>query len=208
VLEVLSLGVFLGLGAGLSVGPIFLTIVAESARSGFLAGLRIIVGSAAADVVLIFPALAASWVLSSVAAAAFWVGIVGGAFFVLLAADAARQSYRLLRQGQVQPIAEKWGFWKGVVGNLANPLTWSFWLLTGTPTMLQANRLAGVVGLVVFTVTWFVVAMAVEAAVGLIAARGGKLVGTRGLAAVNACSAALFLGIAGRLVAGALLGEH
>ena len=198
--EVLWLGLLLGVGSGLSVGPIFLLIVSDAARGGIGSAVRVILGSAAGDIALIFPALAASWMLSAVAAASLWVSVAGAAVFVYLAVGAARQSARLLRGQQAPPPAERWGFWKGVLGNLGNPLAWTFWLATGTPTMLQAGRAAGAAGVAAFTVTWFASAMAIEAGVAVAAARAGRMLGPRGLAAVSGASAALFLGIAARLL--------
>ena len=85
-------------------------------------------------------------------------------------------------------------------GNLANPLSWTFWLATGTPTMLRAQQLAGTPGLVVFTVTWFVVAVALETCVALAVVLSGRVVGGRGLAGFSAVSAAMFVVLAGNLV--------
>jgi threonine/homoserine/homoserine lactone efflux protein len=50
---VLWLGMLLGVGAALSVGPIFVVIVQQAATSGFPASLRVIAGSATADLVLL-----------------------------------------------------------------------------------------------------------------------------------------------------------
>ncbi len=52
VVEVLRLGMLLGVGAALSVGPIFVVIIQQAATSGFGAALRVILGSATAGLVL------------------------------------------------------------------------------------------------------------------------------------------------------------
>ena len=65
VTEVLWLGILLGVGAALSVGPIFVVIIQQAATSGFGAALRVILGSATADLVLLAPALAFAWVIRS-----------------------------------------------------------------------------------------------------------------------------------------------
>src|SRR5215216_4439587 len=62
--EAVGLGVLFGVGAGLAVGPIFVTIVHEALTRGLGASLRVILGSAMADVLLLIPALAASWVFA------------------------------------------------------------------------------------------------------------------------------------------------
>src|SRR4029453_4575095 len=79
------LGMLLGMGAALSVGPIFVVIVQQAATSGFAASLRIILGSATADLLLLLPAFAFAWVIRSLERAALWVGAVGALFLLWLA---------------------------------------------------------------------------------------------------------------------------
>ena len=197
--EILWLGMLLGAGAALSVGPIFVTILNEAATRGFGAAFRVILGSAMADVILLLPALGFAWVIAAVAHATFWVGLVGAVFFAFLAVQAVREALRLWREGRRQE-ARGWAFWKGVTANLANPLTWTFWLATGTPTMMRAQRLGGRTGMVVFTLTWFVVASGLEAVIALAVARSGRRVGRRGQGAFTGLSALLFAVLAGMML--------
>lgn len=193
---VLWLGVLLGFGAALSVGPVFVTIISESATRGFAAGFRIILGSATADVILVVPALAFSWLIGFVAGASVWIGLAGAVFFGYLAVGAIRDARRLWRGGDLpEPVG--WAYGKGVLANLANPLAWTFWLVTGTPAMHQAQAVGGWPGLVLFTVTWFVVASGVEMLFSFAVARSRRLVGARGLAGFGFASGVLFLGLAG-----------
>jgi threonine/homoserine/homoserine lactone efflux protein len=197
---VLWLGMLLGVGAALSVGPIFVVIVQQAATSGFAASLRVILGSATADLLLLLPAFAFAWVIRSLERAALWVGAVGALFLLWLAWQAARDARRLWRGGQLR-VDGRWAFWKGVAGNLANPLTWTFWLATGTPAMLAAQNAGGTAGLVLFTVTWFVVASGLEAVIALAVARSGRRVGPRGQAWLTGISAVAFVCLALTLVA-------
>ena len=201
VTEVLWLGMLLGVGSALSVGPIFVVIVQQAATSGFGASFRVILGSATADLILLVPALAFAWVIRSLDQGALWVGAAGALFLLYLAWQAARDA-RSLWRAQRPPAADgRWAFWKGVAGNLANPLTWTFWLATGTPAMLAARRAAGPAGLVAFTVIWFVVASGLESVIALAVARSQRLVGGRGQAWFTAVSALAFLCLAATLVA-------
>ena len=198
---VVWLGMLLGVGAALSVGPIFVVIVQQAATSGFAASLRVILGSATADLVLLVPALAFAWVIRSLERAALWVGAVGAVFLCWLAWQAARDAVALWREDRRLVADGRWAFWKGVTGNLANPLTWTFWLATGTPAMLAARRAGGMAGLALFTATWFLVASGLEAVIALGVARSGRLVGARGQAWFTAVSAVAFLCLAATLVA-------
>jgi threonine/homoserine/homoserine lactone efflux protein len=201
VLEVLWLGMLLGVGAALSVGPIFVVIIQQAATSGFGAASRVILGSATADLVLLLPALAFAYILRALDRGALWVGTVGALFLLYLAWQAARDAVALWRRDRELEADGRWAFWKGVAGNLANPLTWTFWLATGTPAMLAAHSAGGTAGLVLFTVTWFLVASGLEAVIALAVARSGRRVGPRGQAWLTGISAVAFLGLAATLVA-------
>jgi threonine/homoserine/homoserine lactone efflux protein len=187
-------------GAALAVGPIFVTIIHAAATRGFLSSFRVILGSATADLLLLVPALALSWLLARVGAASAWVGVVGALFFVYLGIGATRDALRLWRGGPEPRASGDWSFWKGVLGNLLNPLTWTFWLATGTPTMLHAYGQAGWPGLVIFTATWFVVASGLEAVIALAVVRSRRLIGARGMALLNGFAATMFLALAAGLI--------
>lgn len=204
MVEILWLGALLGAGAALSVGPVFVTILHQAATRGFGPAFRVILGSATADVLLLLPALAFAWVIAAVARAEFWVGLAGGVFFAVLAVQAAGESVRLWREGEASPV-RSWAFWRGVTANLANPLSWTFWLATGTPTMLRAQAAAGRTGLAAFTVTWFGVACGLEAVIAYAVARTGHRVGRRGQGAFTALSALLFAALAALMLGRSVL---
>lgn len=199
--DALLLGLVFGVGAALAVGPIFVTIIHEAAARGFMSSFKVILGSATADLILLIPALALSWAIARVGAASAWVGAAGALFFVYLGFGAGRDAWRLWRGGELPRAPAGWSFWKGVLGNLLNPLTWTFWLATGTPTMLRAYQQAGWTGLLVFTSTWFVVASGLEAAIALAVVRSRRLVGARGMALLNGFAATMFLALAVGLLA-------
>jgi threonine/homoserine/homoserine lactone efflux protein len=201
--EALALGFLFGIGAALSVGPIFVTIIHESITRGFGSGLRVILGSATADLVLIVPALLATWLIAGAESLSLLIAAIGAAYFLFLAFQATRDARRLWRGGALpDQTSSGWTYAKGVLGNLLNPLSWVFWLATGTPTMVRVDRAAGWPGLVVFTVTWFAVAMLGEAAIALAVAQSRKALSTRTLALVQASSAATFTIVAITLIAG------
>lgn len=124
-----------------------------------------------------------------------WVGAIGSVFFLMLAGQAVRDSHTLWRGATPKPAA-RWSFWKGVVGNLANPLTWTFWLITGTPTMIRARDIGGWTGVAVFTITWFVVASGIEAAIAFVVATSGRHVGSHGQAIFTGLFAIMFTALA------------
>ncbi|HEX3778915.1 MAG TPA: hypothetical protein VHX38_04570 [Pseudonocardiaceae bacterium] len=62
--------------------------------------------------------------------------------------------------------------------------------------MHQARTVGGWPGLVLFTVTWFVVASGVELLFSYAVSRSRRLIGRRGLAGFGFASGVLFLGLA------------
>lgn len=204
--EILWLGLVLGVGAALAVGPIFVIIIQESALRGFGSGARVIIGSAAADVLMLLPALAFTWLLTQVTAASFWVGLIGAGFLVYLAMESARDARRMWQHEHMPDTSAGWSFWKGLLGNLVNPLSWSFWLLIGTPKMLYAYHVAGWPGLVLFNVVWFGAASGLEAVMAMVVARSRRMIGVQVLALLSAVSALLFLALAGHTIVTSVMG--
>src|SRR4029453_1973810 len=121
VTEVLWLGLLLGVGSALAVGPIFVVIVQQAATSGFTASFRVILGSATADLILLVPALAFAWVLRSVDRGALWVGAVGAGFLCWLAWQAARDAVALWREDRRLSCAWPRGVWEGGGGGPGQP---------------------------------------------------------------------------------------
>lgn len=192
----------LGAAAALSVGPIFVTILQQAVTSGFPAGLRVICGSALADLILVIPALVFTWLVATLARAALWTGLAGAIFLAFLAAQAGREARRLWRREAVITPVAGWAMRKGLLGNLSSPATWSFWIAVGTPTMLHAQQAAGTGGLVLFLGVWFVTALGIEAVLAFAVAKSRHRIGPRGLAVLNAGAAAFFLAL------GVLLVQH
>ena len=139
--EVIWLAVLFGGGAALSVGPVFVAILRESVAHGFGAGLRVIMGAATADVVVALPALAFTGVVASITRATGWISLAGAVFLTYLAIMAVRDARRRWR-GVPPAGGDGWGFATGLLANLTNPLSWIFWMSTGTPTMLRAQGAA------------------------------------------------------------------
>jgi threonine/homoserine/homoserine lactone efflux protein len=200
MVSILWLGFLLGVGAALSVGPIFVTIIQEAATRGFDSSFRIIIGSAVADLILLVPALAFTWIIQRVADASFWVSIIGICFFLYLAIEALRDSYRIWTAKHQPAPHNNWSFFKGLFANLANPLTWTFWLAMGTPTMLHTYQQGGWFGLLLFTVTWFVVASGLEAIIAFVIARSRILIGIHGQAVFSGVSSLVFFVLAASML--------
>ena len=200
MIEVLWLGMALGIGQALAVGPVFLTIVQQSAARGMGAGCRVILGTTLCDALLLLPVLLFAEMIGGLGAIAPWLSGLGAFCFIYLGQAAGRDAHGLWRGGSPRSGGTLGPFWQGLVSTLANPVAWALWLAAVAPSLLHAQRIGGRGGLVLFVVAWFAAAVAAQAVVALAAARGAGLLGARGQACVSAVAALLFFGLAGQLM--------
>jgi threonine/homoserine/homoserine lactone efflux protein len=135
--EYLIYGLTLGLGSGISPGPLMALVIAASLRSGLRGGLQVAVAPLLTDVPIVALALL---VISRLPDQALrWIGIVGGLVVAWLGIE-------LLRSGRTaelppsdigtsQPELE---LLRGVLVNFTNPHPYLFWISVGAPTVLDA----------------------------------------------------------------------
>jgi threonine/homoserine/homoserine lactone efflux protein len=200
----LWLGIALGVGQALAVGPVFLAIVQQATARGVGAGCRVVLGTTIWDVVLLLPALIFAGAVAELGGVIPWLGALGALCFLYLGQAAGRDARHLWRGGGPRTGGSLGPFWQGLVSTLANPLAWTIWLAGVAPALMHARRDGGTGGLILFVVAWFAAAVAVQVAVAFVAARGASLIGARGQACVSGVAALLFFGLAGQLVASAL----
>jgi threonine/homoserine/homoserine lactone efflux protein len=135
--EYLIYGLTLGLGSGISPGPLMALVIAASLRSGLRGGLRVAVAPLLTDVPIVTLALLVINQLPDQALQ--WIGIVGGLVVAWLGIE-------LLRSGRTAelPLSEleasqpELELLRGVVVNLTNPHPYLFWITVGAPTVLEA----------------------------------------------------------------------
>ncbi|MFN8511108.1 MAG: LysE family transporter [Thermomicrobiales bacterium] len=199
--ELLWLGIAVGVGQALAVGPVFLTIVQQSTARGVGAGGRVVVGTTVCDALLLLPALLFAGMFAEFGGIAPWLGALGALGFAYLGLAAGRDAQRLWRGGGPRAGAAIGPFWQGLVSSLANPLAWTIWLAAVAPALMHARWVGGTLGLIVFVAAWFAAAVAVQLVVAFAAARGAGLIGVRGQACVSAIAALLFFVLACQLVA-------
>lgn len=194
--EALWLGVLFGLGASLSIGPVFVSMIEESVIRGFKSGFQVIVGSAIADIIMLIPALLASWFLTKVSSASFFIGLIGASYFIYLGICSIRDARRIFTVRQTATYGARRSLWKGMIGNVINPATWTFWVVTGTPTMLKAYETSGFLGFACFMLAWFFTASGIETLISYTVSKTKKRIGVKGQSGFMLVSAITFFGIA------------
>lgn len=144
MIDLLVMGVVLGLYAGFAPGPLLTLTISETLRHDIASGMKVALAPLVTDVPIV---LLSVFVLSSLPGFHTVLGImsfVGGLFVLYL-------GYGSMRTKEVAFRLEKTksrSFRKGVLVNALNPHPYLFWFSVGGPTILKAvdqHRLAPLV---------------------------------------------------------------
>ena len=130
----LLLGLGMGLAAGLSPGPLFALVVANTLKRGFGAGLRVAAAPVLTDAPIILLTVLAVDALPAPAVRA--LAGAGGVYLLWLALTTLRQA----RSAEVEAATggEGGDLRQGVVTNALSPHPWLFWIGVGAPILSRS----------------------------------------------------------------------
>jgi threonine/homoserine/homoserine lactone efflux protein len=135
LLSMLLYGLTLGLGAGVSPGPMLVLVIRSSLEGGFRAGFRVALAPLASDAPVILVCLLIVSRLQDNFLT--WLGTAGGLFVVYLGAETALKARHAGALGQNgTPVSAD--FVRAVTANLLNPHPWLFWTTVGAPLIVRA----------------------------------------------------------------------
>ncbi|TNY35925.1 LysE family translocator [Thermomonospora catenispora] len=163
----LVLGLTIGLGSGVSPGPLLALVISTTMRGGRAAGMRAAASPLVTDLPVIALALTVlslvpGWALSA-------AGVAGGLFVLTLGVSTLREarSADLPRpQGEDDPPPSA-ALWQGVVVNLLSPHPWLFWMSIGGPILTTAWQRAPVSG-AAFLIGFYLTLVGGKAALALL----------------------------------------
>lgn len=190
-------GISLGLGAGISPGPLLTLVATSSLERGFRAGARVAVAPLVTDAPIV--AAAVAFVSSIPAAVLRGLGIAGGIVVIGLGAVTMRGISR-----PAGPAAARAGaadLWRGVAVNVLSPHPWVFWLSAGGPLLVAAWRRGPAIG-VAFAAGFYLMLVGSKVAVAYAVARAGRRLGEAARRRLVAAGGALLV------VGGAMLLWH
>jgi threonine/homoserine/homoserine lactone efflux protein len=138
MIHYLTIGIVLGLSAGLAPGPLLSLVISETLQHGVKAGVKVALAPVATDLPII---IAAVFILSKFSDFHTLLGIVslaGGVFVLVMGIENLRVK---TIEFDVYPSSSK-SFTKGILANALNPHPYLFWISVGAPTMTRAFDVA------------------------------------------------------------------
>ena len=134
LIEFLVLGIFLGLAAGTSPGPLLTVTISETLQHGKWEGIKVAISPLLTDLPII---LAVLFVLSNLASYNHVIGIIAlfGASYLIYSGI---ESLKIKPKNTEFNLEKKEGLKKGVVVNFGNPHPYIFWLSIGGPIIFKS----------------------------------------------------------------------
>lgn len=134
MIEFLTVGVILGLSAGLAPGPLLALVIAETVRHDVKAGLKVALSPLITDLPIILLAIVVLSQLSEFHRVLGVISLVGGAAVAFM-------GYECMRPKPLGPDASEdvpKSLRKGILVNALSPHPYLFWLSVGGPIMDRA----------------------------------------------------------------------
>jgi threonine/homoserine/homoserine lactone efflux protein len=165
-------GLSLGLGAGISPGPLLTLVVISSLERGFAAGLRVAVAPLLTDAPIV--AVALLFVSSIPESVLRGLGMAGGIVVIGLGLATIRGSTRPALPAGEQPPARD--LWRGVAVNVLSPHPWVFWLTAGGPLLVAAWRRSPAIG-AAFVAGFYLLLVGSKVVIAVLVAGAGHRLG-------------------------------
>jgi threonine/homoserine/homoserine lactone efflux protein len=136
----LSSGLFLGIIAGISPGPLLPLVVSETLKFGHKEGIKLSLAPLITDLPIV---LASFFIIKNYAENDMLLGIISGlgAMFLLYLAW-ENILYKPIGTNTIGKNPRS--LQKGIVVNLLNPHPYLFWILVGSPILINANKISSI----------------------------------------------------------------
>ncbi|WP_054029667.1 LysE family translocator [Desulfatitalea tepidiphila] len=134
MLNELTMGMLLGLSAGLSPGPLLALVMTETLAHGTRAGLRVALAPLVTDAPIILVTVFILARLSEFRPLLGIVSLAGGLFVCYLGVSHLRVHPASVDLHDARPLS----LFKGIVVNFLSPHPYLFWLGVGAPTITRA----------------------------------------------------------------------
>ena len=159
----LSVGIVLGLAAGISPGPMLALVISETLRHNRAEGMKIAFAPLLTDTPIVLLTLFVISKLSNSDIVLGVIAILGGLFVSYLAYESIKTKGLDLEIQEQKPQSIR----KAVMANIFNPHPYIFWLTIGATTMQNASQ-KSTTAVVVFIAAFYVMLVGSKVAVALI----------------------------------------
>ncbi len=166
MIELLTMGVVLGLYSGFAPGPLLTLTVSETIQHNIAAGMKVAVAPLVTDLPII---LVTVFVLSRFSGFHHVLGgisLMGGCFVLYLGYGSMKTKGVSLRLEEEQSGS----LTKGVLVNALNPSPYLFWFSVGGPMIIQAMG-RSMIGPFVFIVSFYTLLIGSKVSLALLAGR-------------------------------------
>lgn len=171
----LTIGIILGLSAGLAPGPLLALVIAETLRHGAGAGIKVALAPVITDLPIL---LLAFYLLSGLAERHGLLGglsLTGGVFLLYV----GWQDLRKRRVEIAAPPAAARSLARGIATNALSPYPYLFWLTVGAPTMTRAAAVDGRAA-AAFLLGFYLCLLGSKVLLAILVGRSRHLLGSRG----------------------------
>jgi threonine/homoserine/homoserine lactone efflux protein len=138
MISFLTIGMLLGLSAGISPGPLLTLVVSETLQHDSKAGVKVALAPIITDVPII---IATCFILSKLSGFHTILGIIsllGGFFILFMGYESMRSKGVAFTMQEKQPRSLA----KGILANALSPHPYLFWFSVGAPTMTRAMNVS------------------------------------------------------------------
>lgn len=174
-----------GLSGALVPGPMFTVTVSDSVKKGFIAGPMVVLGHIMAEIVMMIVILAGLGQILGSQTAAFVIGIFGGIVLIFMGYNISRSNTVLSNIKTDENETPKYGsFFKGVITSISNPYFFIWWGTIGLAFMFKGLALAGLIGLLAFSIGHWLADLSWFSVISFASSRGSKLMNDKTYKAV------------------------
>jgi threonine/homoserine/homoserine lactone efflux protein len=194
----LGIGVSLGLGAGITPGPLLGLVINESLRNGWRAGVSVALAPLVGDVFVIACCLL---LLARLPSIVFALLSVGGGFYVLfLGWETLKITSVVTVPTEKSAASALQSLRRGLTVNLLNPHPYLFWLTVGGPLMMQSYDRSAFGAIVMFLGGFYGCLVGSKILLALLIHSGRARLQSRGYRLTLQLSGMLLLVLGGMLV--------
>jgi len=136
----LTMGIILGLSAGLAPGPLLTLVISETLQHGAKSGVRVALAPVITDLPIILLTFFILAKLSSFHSILGFFSLAGGLFILFMGWD----SMRLKRLEPAIHVERPRSLAKGILANTLSPHPYLFWISVGAPTLMKAMQITSI----------------------------------------------------------------